>query len=145
MVSRLTFAELFILSCCIHATVALQPILSGAFNRALHPIVYVPGFGDNQLQAKLSRSTVLNPSCQKKSDYFMVWLNLSMFFPRSVRCLTEDLRLVYRKSTRRTYDVTGVDVNVPGFGDTKTIKAPSNNANFNSGIQSFKLIPSPCL
>ncbi|KAM8946031.1 phosphatidylcholine-sterol acyltransferase [Pelodytes ibericus] len=87
------------------------------------PVVLVPGLFGNQLEAKVDKEDVVNWMCYRKTDdYFTVWLNLNMFLPLGVDCWVDNIRVVYNKTTRTASNAPGVDVRVPGFGETHSVE-----------------------
>uniref|UniRef100_A0A673Y813 Phospholipase A2, group XV n=1 Tax=Salmo trutta TaxID=8032 RepID=A0A673Y813_SALTR len=79
----------------------------------------VPGDLGNQLEAKLDKPSVVHYICYKKTDvYFTLWLNLELLVPVAIDCWIDNIRLIYNRTTRQTEAPPGVDVRVPGFGQT---------------------------
>ncbi|XP_013781387.1 group XV phospholipase A2-like [Limulus polyphemus] len=87
------------------------------------PIVLVPGDGGSQLEAKLKKPEVVHYFCDREtSEYFDLWLNLELLVPYVLDCWVDNIRLVYDNHTRTTTNSPGVDINVPGFGNTTSVE-----------------------
>ncbi|XP_075433207.1 phosphatidylcholine-sterol acyltransferase [Ascaphus truei] len=94
-----------------------------ALTNNTHPVMLVPGCFGNQLEAKLDKEESVNWMCYLKTDdYFTVWLNLNMFLPLGVDCWIDNIRVVYNKTTRMASNAPGVDIHVPGFGQTYSVE-----------------------
>ncbi|XP_035654679.1 phospholipase A2 group XV-like [Oncorhynchus keta] len=87
------------------------------------PVVLIPGDLGNQLEAKLDKPSVVHYICYKKTDvYFTLWLNLELLVPVAIDCWIDNIRLIYNRTTRQTEAPPGVDVRVPGFGQTFSLE-----------------------
>ncbi|XP_027261704.1 phospholipase A2 group XV isoform X2 [Cricetulus griseus] len=87
------------------------------------PVVLVPGDLGNQLEAKLDKPKVVHYLCSKRTDsYFTLWLNLELLLPVIIDCWIDNIRLVYNRTSRATQFPDGVDVRVPGFGETFSLE-----------------------
>lgn len=87
------------------------------------PVVLVPGDLGNQLEAKLDKPTVVHYLCSKRTpSYFTLWLNLELLLPFVIDCWIDNIRLIYNKTSRTTQFPYGVDVHVPGFGETFSVE-----------------------
>ncbi|XP_050301721.1 phospholipase A2 group XV-like [Anthonomus grandis grandis] len=91
-------------------------------NSSLHPVVFIPGDGGNQLEAKLNKSDVIHYICAKTSDYFNIWLNMELLVPIVIDCWIDNIKLIYDNVTRTTHNPPGVDIRVPGFGNSETVE-----------------------
>ncbi|XP_066153500.1 lysosomal phospholipase A and acyltransferase-like isoform X2 [Euwallacea fornicatus] len=89
----------------------------------LHPVVFIPGDGGNQLEAKLNKTNVVHYICEKTSNgYFNIWLNMELLVPLVIDCWIDNIRLNYDNVTRTTAEPPGVDIRVPGFGNSETVE-----------------------
>lgn len=86
-------------------------------------MIFIPGDGGAQLEAKLNKTNVVHYICEKTtSDYFNIWLNMELLVPLVIDCWVDNIKLVYDNVTRKTYNAPGVDVRVPGFGSSETVE-----------------------
>ncbi|XP_033341246.1 lysosomal phospholipase A and acyltransferase [Megalopta genalis] len=99
--------------CCV------SPVrLWHAKNKQISPIIFVPGDGGSQIEAKLNKTSVVHYFCGKtSSDYFNIWLNLELLVPVIIDCWIDNMKLIYDNVTRTTKNSDGVDIRVPGWGD----------------------------
>ncbi|KRY33697.1 Group XV phospholipase A2, partial [Trichinella spiralis] len=87
------------------------------------PVIIVPGDGGNQLEARLNKTETVHYFCQKKTnDYFTLWLNLELLVPFVLDCWVDNMRLEYDEITGKTSNSPGVDIRVPGWGNTTTVE-----------------------
>ncbi|CAJ0944365.1 unnamed protein product, partial [Mesorhabditis belari] len=95
-----------------------------------YPVVIIPGDAGSQLEANLTgKPTVVHYVCSKQTqEYFDLWLNLESFSPIVIDCWLDNMKLVYNSSSGFSSNMPGVDVRVPGMGDTSTVEwlDPSN-------------------
>lgn len=92
-------------------------------NSSTPPLIIVPGNLGNRLEAKIDKPTLVNWLCYKKTEHwFPLWIDLNMFMPIGVDCWIDNIRLVYNRTSRRSSNSPGVQVRVPGFGQTYTIE-----------------------
>ncbi|KAG6540805.1 hypothetical protein Mapa_017829 [Marchantia paleacea] len=89
-------------------------------DRALSPVVLVPGTGGNQLEARLTKD--YRPGsfwCYSfSSGYFRLWLDALSLIPPFTTCFAERMKLVYNKDTERFENFPGVETRVPYWGTT---------------------------
>ncbi|XP_059401973.1 phospholipase A2 group XV-like isoform X1 [Carassius carassius] len=87
------------------------------------PVVLIPGDLGNQLEVKLDKPSVVHFFCCKKTkDYVPVWLNLESLLPGFIDCWIDNMRLLYNRTSHFTEAPPGVDVRVPGFGQTYSLE-----------------------
>ncbi|XP_050362070.1 phospholipase A2 group XV-like [Nymphalis io] len=89
----------------------------------LSPVIFIPGDGGSQLEAKLNKTNVVHYICAKTSDdYYNIWLNLELLVPFVIDCWVDNLRLEYDNVTRTTRNSPGVDIRVPGWGNPEPVE-----------------------
>ncbi|XP_061825884.1 phosphatidylcholine-sterol acyltransferase [Nerophis lumbriciformis] len=92
------------------------------------PLIIVPGNLGNRLEAKIDKPHLVHWMCYRKTDHwFPLWIDLNMFMPIGVDCWIDNIRLVYNRTTRQSFNSPGVQVRVPGFGQTYPIEFLDNN------------------
>ena len=70
-------------------------------NKQISPVIFVPGDGGSQVEAKLNKTTVVHYVCEKTSnDYFNIWLNLELLVPLVIDCWIDNMKLNYDNVTR---------------------------------------------
>lgn len=90
---------------------------------AINPVVFIPGDGGSQLDAKLNKTDAVHYICEKTTkDYFNIWLNMELLVPLVIDCWIDNIKLIYNNVTRTTSNPPGVDIRVPGcIYNNKTI------------------------
>ncbi|XP_064169114.1 phosphatidylcholine-sterol acyltransferase [Anguilla rostrata] len=92
-------------------------------NNSTPPVIIVPGNLGNRLEAKIDKPALVHWLCYKKTDdYFPLWIDLNMFMPIGLDCWIDNIRIVYNRTTRKATNAPGVDVRVPGFGQTYPVE-----------------------
>ncbi|XP_035678867.1 phospholipase A2 group XV-like [Branchiostoma floridae] len=87
------------------------------------PVVLIPGDGGSQLEAKLNKPSSPHYFCDKTTeDYFDLWLNIELLLPYVLDCWVDNMKLLYHKENNTVSNNVGVDIRVPGFGDTETVE-----------------------
>ncbi|KAM9377542.1 phosphatidylcholine-sterol acyltransferase [Pholidichthys leucotaenia] len=99
------------------------PAKNGTPSNSTPPLIIVPGNLGNRLEAKIDKPTLVHWLCYKKTEqWFPLWIDLNMFMPIGVDCWIDNIRLVYNRTTRRSSNSPGVQIRVPGFGQTYSIE-----------------------
>lgn len=81
-----------------------------------NPIIFIPGDGGSQLQAKLNKSTQVHRVCEKQSDWYNLWLNFHLLTPMFFDCLTDNMQLHYNPQTHTSSNTEGVEIRPTKFG-----------------------------
>ncbi len=92
------------------------------YENNISKVILVPGYGGNQIYAKLNKSTAANRLCKKKTnEFFKLWLNVfDVTF--NIDCMVENLKLVYKNETKFTYNNDGVEILIKDFGKTSSLE-----------------------
>ncbi|XP_028128275.1 phospholipase A2 group XV [Diabrotica virgifera virgifera] len=97
--------------------------LCGQIGSNLAPVVFIPGDGGAQLEAKINKTRKIHYICESVSnDFFNIWLNLELLVPLVVDCWIDNVKLIYDNKTRTTRNNDGVDIRVPGWGGSETVE-----------------------
>lgn len=90
---------------------------------AFNPVVFIPGDGGAQLEAKLNKTSTVHYICEKTTkDYFNIWLNMELLVPIIIDCWVDNIKLIYDNKTRTTRNSPGVDIRVAGWGSSETVE-----------------------
>lgn len=104
------------------------PARNNISSNSTPPLIIVPGNLGNRLDAKIDKPTLVHWMCYKKTEnWFPLWIDLNMLMPIGIDCWIDNIRLVYNRTTRRSSNSPGVQVRVPGFGQTYPIEFLDNN------------------
>ncbi|CAN6295917.1 unnamed protein product [Urochloa humidicola] len=98
--------------------------LAAAGAGGLHPVVLVPGYGSNHLEAKLTAAyDPPAPACAAAADgWFPLWPNHpAMRDASQVPCFADQMSLVYDAGADDYRDADGVATRVPFFGSTRSL------------------------
>lgn len=86
-----------------------------------NPIVFIPGDGGSQLQAKLNKSERVHYVCDLVSDWYDIWLNIHLLVYPAFDCLCDNMKLYYNATTRTTYNSPGVQIRPTNFGSLDSV------------------------
>ncbi|XP_026468778.1 group XV phospholipase A2-like [Ctenocephalides felis] len=87
------------------------------------PVIFVPGDGGSQIDAKLNKQSAVHVFCQKTtSDFFNIWLNLELLVPLVIDCWIDNVKLYYNNETRKTENTPGVETRIPGWGSPEPVE-----------------------
>ncbi|XP_050407578.1 phospholipase A2 group XV-like isoform X2 [Patella vulgata] len=100
----------------------LVAVMNPTDGATLNPVIIVPGDAGSRLDAVLNKTSVVHYLCRKESRLYNIWINLLELIPPVIDCFIDNLRLVYNNVTRTTSNSPGVDIYIPGFGDTNTVE-----------------------
>lgn len=86
------------------------------YNPRHNPIIFIPGDGGSQLEARLNKSERVHYICSLQSDWYDIWLNLHLLTPGFIDCFYDNMRLHYDSKTRTTNNSEGVEIRAHQFG-----------------------------
>uniref|UniRef100_W5LWA9 Lecithin-cholesterol acyltransferase n=1 Tax=Lepisosteus oculatus TaxID=7918 RepID=W5LWA9_LEPOC len=88
----------------------------------------VPGNLGNRLEARIDKPTLVHWLCYRKTEnFFTIWIDLNMFMPIGIDCWIDNIRIVYNRTTRKSSNAPGVEIRVPGFGQTYPVEFLDTN------------------
>lgn len=94
---------------------------TGAYGDPIQPVVFIPGDGGSQLEAKLNKTTRVHYICDLTSDWYDLWLNVHLLAPFAFDCLVDNMRLVYDNKTKLTINSPGVQIRPVNFGSLASV------------------------
>ncbi|XP_062210436.1 lecithin-cholesterol acyltransferase-like 1 [Phragmites australis] len=102
---------------------ALLLLSPGNHAKNLHPVVLVPGYGSNKIDARLTAAYEPSaPSCGAGADqgWFQLWPNhTGMHDASQVPCFADQMSLVYDAVADDYHNADGVATRVPSFGSAR--------------------------
>lgn len=99
-----------------------QATQTSAEPKSLHPILLIPGFLGNRMEAKLDKKEVPKAVCKKQADWFTIWFDATQLLPGVVDCFVDNFRLDMNPQTGTPVARPGVQTRIPGFGDTSPVE-----------------------
>lgn len=137
VVSILTF--LICYGCCLVALLSIVGVIADDA-KSLKPIVLVPGYHVNRLEAKLDRQEVKYEYCELRTDdYFDLWLTADDYKADLVNCFVDNMLLRYDEVTRTTSNQEGVSIRVH-FNKTEPLEYSSSDENLEGSPQFNTLV-----
>jgi len=97
-------------------------VCSSSSLSGLSPIVFIPGDGGNQLEARLAKPEDSSGCPTVTSSWYRLWLDVWQLTKGKLGCWAENIKLVYNKTSRTSSNVEGVFTRVPGWGDTSSME-----------------------
>lgn len=86
-----------------------------------NPVIFIPGDGGSQLEARLNKTYRVHYICAEQSDWYDIWLNLHLMGPLLIDCLYDNMKLHYDNKTRTTNNTQGVDIRARDFGSIDSV------------------------
>lgn len=86
-----------------------------------NPVVFIPGDGGSQLEAKLNKTKRVSYICDLVSDWYDLWLNIHLLGPYAFDCLIDNMILTYNSTTRKTQNNEGVQIRATNFGSLASV------------------------
>lgn len=88
---------------------------------AYNPVIFIPGDGGSQLEAKLNKTSRVHYICDLVSDWYDIWLNIHLLAPIAFDCLIDNMKLHYNATTRTTHNTEGVQIRATNFGSLDSV------------------------
>lgn len=101
---------------------AILLISSFSLAECLHPIILLPGLGGSRIEARFNKTYAPNILCQRKSNWYTIWISPFEVLPGYVECFRDNFRRVLNESTGMTRNNDGVETRVPYFGETAGVE-----------------------
>jgi len=95
----------------------LLPLGAGAAS----PVIIVPGDGSNQLEARLDKPSTVSWRCEKKADWFRLWLDTANLL-LATDCWADNVRVAYDEERDELSNAPGVETRVPYWGSTEAME-----------------------
>lgn len=86
-----------------------------------NPIIFIPGDGGSQLEAKLNKTSRVHYICDLTSDWYDLWLNVHLLTPFAFDCTVDNMKLRYNMTDRKTYNTEGVQIRPTNFGSLDSV------------------------
>lgn len=122
VISTKMFALCIGLCLCIGGAVVDATSGEAVASSGFSPVVIVPGTAGSQLDAKLDKPSVKHFYCEKKSDWFTLWLSVTNLIPPAINCWVDNILLLWDPSTKLYSNNVGVTTRTPGWGTTEAME-----------------------
>lgn len=106
---------------------------------AIKPVVIIPGDGSNQIEARLNKPSTVSWKCDKKSDWFRLWLDTSNLL-LSTECWADNIKVLYDEKTDTLSNNVGVETRVPDFGGTSAFEELDPSLPFHASAAFLKMV-----
>ncbi|CAN6299967.1 unnamed protein product [Urochloa humidicola] len=107
----------------------------------LPPVVVVPGYASNELDARLTdlyRPSSPRCAARRGQGWFRLFLNSTdLEDPAGVRCFAEQMAAPYNAASDDYHNVPGVETRVPSFGSVRAFRYPDSDRRNFSYIDTF--------
>lgn len=70
----------------------------------------------------MNKPSTIHYYCEKTADYFNIWLNPKLLLPLIIECWIDNVKLIYNTTTRKTENMPGVELRIPGFGRSDVVE-----------------------
>ncbi len=74
------------------------------------------------MEARINKTSVVHYLCARTSDWYDLWLNIEQMVPEVIDCWADNMKLLYDNVTRTTRNNDGVEIRIPGFGNSSTVE-----------------------
>lgn len=85
------------------------------------PVVFIPGIGGSQLEARLDKTEKVNHFCASQSDWYHLWFNIRLLVQPFLDCLIDNMRSHYDPIERKTRNTAGVQIRPTNFCSLDTV------------------------
>jgi pimeloyl-ACP methyl ester carboxylesterase len=121
---------------CMRSSLWILVVMAAVLpvHTAFSPVLLIPGDGGSQLEAKAhNKPSTAHFFCEKTFDWSQLWLSLPSLAPGAIDCWADNIQLDFDEEMGTYSNATGVQVRVPGFGNTTTVEHLSPSLPSKSG------------
>lgn len=91
------------------------------YNAKYNPVIFIPGDGGSQIEARLNKTYRIHYICAEQSDWYDLWLNIHLMGPVVIDCFYDNMKLHYNPKTRLTQNTDGVEIRAREFGSLDSV------------------------